>query len=54
MKPSGVSSEMKKPSVEWVDSLVAKRRERGGYSDEELAFYRAELIQSYGLKEKKS
>lgn len=42
---------MKKPSVEWVDSLVEKRRLAGGYSEEELSQYRAELLDRYGLNE---
>jgi hypothetical protein len=40
---------MKKPSIEWVDLLVSKRRARGGYSEEELKVYRAELIENYRL-----
>lgn len=40
---------MEKPSQEWVDSLVAKRRDAGGYSDEELEAYRKELYVRWGI-----
>lgn len=44
---------MTKPSVEWIDSLVQKRRDAGGYSEEELAAYRRELLERWGIDDPK-
>ena len=40
---------MDKPSVEWIKSLVQKRREAGGYSEEELQAYEEELMRKWGF-----
>lgn len=40
-------------TVEWIDSLVEKRRATGMYSEEELEAYRNELLERYGFNETK-
>lgn len=33
--------------AEWIESLVARKRERGGYTEDELAQYREQLAARY-------
>jgi hypothetical protein len=39
-----------RPDVSWLESVVARRRATGAYSDEELAQYRLELAARWGIQ----